>query len=70
MFVLFFQWGVGENGTDFGTLYAMADEDYQILNQCKPHGSKDVGFSIVETEQEKRTKKLFKIQSICSQVWK
>ena len=39
-----------KHGADFSTLYTTADENYNELCEFKSHDSKDVEFSIVETE--------------------
>lgn len=39
-----------KHGTDFGTLYTMADENHENLSKCKSNDIKDVEFFIVETE--------------------
>lgn len=51
--ILTFQGGVGENGADFGTFYAMADEDAKEHKHCKSYDNKDVEFSVDEAEQER-----------------
>lgn len=45
--------GAVEDGAYFGTLYAMADENYKEPRKCESYDSKDVGFSIAETKQER-----------------
>lgn len=50
--ILIFQQGIGENGTGFGTLFTMADENIKELNSYKSLDNKDVEFFTVEAEQE------------------
>jgi len=45
-----FQSRTAEHGTDFGSLYTMADEIHKILSPCKSHYIKHVEFFIDETK--------------------
>jgi hypothetical protein len=55
IFVLIFQGGIGEYGTDSGAFFTMADENSKELSTRKSHDCKDVEFSSFEAEQERNS---------------